>query len=117
MSRTDRQRLEDIVAACQAIAAHPRRGDATDDLVFDAIRIRLVEIGEAIKDIPNDVLSKEPAIPWRDIAGMRDHLAHRYFDTARSVVNETALHDIPGLLRAVNRILAAPGYGEEVEGE
>ena len=47
MSYRDAQRLTDIVVAIDAIRSHVERGDLTDGLVFDAVRIRLVEIGEA----------------------------------------------------------------------
>ena len=43
MSRQDRQRLEDILAAIDAIRAHLTRGDLSDSLVFDAVRVRLIE--------------------------------------------------------------------------
>jgi uncharacterized protein with HEPN domain len=45
VSRHDKQRLEDIAAAISAIAAHLKRGDLSDALVFDAVRARLIEIG------------------------------------------------------------------------
>jgi uncharacterized protein with HEPN domain len=82
VSRHDDQRLADILAAAAAITDHTRRGDLDDDLVFDAVRVRLIEIGEAVKGIDPALLAREPDIPWVDVAGMRNHLAHRYFDTA-----------------------------------
>jgi len=103
--RRDRERLEDVVAAAAAIEAHLRRGGLDDGLVFDAVRIRLIEIGEAVKDIDPEVLAKEPGVPWPDVAGMRDHLTHRYFDTAHSIVAATVSHDLPPLVAAVERLL------------
>lgn len=47
MTYRDAQRLADIQAAIDAIHSHLQRGDLTDGLVFDAVRIRLLEIGEA----------------------------------------------------------------------
>jgi hypothetical protein len=38
VSRPNRQRLEDIAAAIEAIDAHLQRGDLSDSLVFDAVR-------------------------------------------------------------------------------
>jgi len=64
----DRQRLADIQAAIDAIRSHLHRGDLSDGLVFDAIRIRLLEIGEAVKALPAEVLSSQPGIPWIQIA-------------------------------------------------
>ncbi len=69
------------------------------------MRVRLIEIGEAVKDIDPEVLAEEPGIAWRDVAGMRDHLAHRYFDTAHSIVQATVEHDLPPLLDAARRLL------------
>ena len=43
MSYRERQRLADIQAAIDAIRSHPQRGDLTDELNFDAVRIRLLE--------------------------------------------------------------------------
>ncbi len=37
-----------MLAAIAAIEAHTRRGDLFDGLIFDAVRIRLLEIGEAV---------------------------------------------------------------------
>ena len=44
MTYRDRQRLADIQAAIDAIRSHLRRGYLSDGLVFDAVRIRLLEI-------------------------------------------------------------------------
>ncbi len=81
MSRRDGDRLQDILDAIDAIRSHVARGELTDGLVFDAVRVRLIEIGEAIKAISPELLHTEPGHPWTDIARMRDRLAHRYFDT------------------------------------
>lgn len=40
MSRSDRDRLVDILDAITAIQAHLLRGPLTDGLVFDAVRAR-----------------------------------------------------------------------------
>ena len=104
MSRHDDQRLADILAAATAIADHLQRGDLDDGLVFDAVRVRLIEIGEAVKAVDAELLAKEPDIPWIDVAGMRDQLAHRYFDTTHSIVRATVTEDLPPLVAAVNRL-------------
>jgi uncharacterized protein with HEPN domain len=105
MSRPVRERLGDVQAACAAIADYLARDNAANDIVFDAIRVRLIEIGEAVKDIDPKLLESEPAIPWTEISRMRDQLAHRYFDTAHSIVRATATNDVPALAAAVERLL------------
>ncbi len=104
MSRRDAERLEDIVAAITAIRSHVRRGDLTDGMVFDAVRVRLIEIGEAIKALPAQLLETEPQTAWTDIARMRDRLAHRYFDTQHSYVAHAVRHDLEPLGDAVTRL-------------
>lgn len=105
MSRHHRQRLADILAAADAISQHLGRGDLSDGLVFDAVRVRLIEIGEAVKGIDPTLLATEPDIPWADITGMRNYLAHRYFDTAHGIVQATVTDDLPPLIAAVQRLL------------
>jgi uncharacterized protein with HEPN domain len=39
--------------------------------------------------LADDLLATQPSIPWRQIARMRDHLAHRYFDTAHAILQPT----------------------------
>lgn len=104
MSRRTTERLQDIAAACDAIARYERRIDSDDEIVFDAIRARLIEIGEAVKDLGIELTQTEPGIPWAEIAGMRDYLARRYFDTTHAIVMTTARSDIPLLAAAVQRM-------------
>jgi uncharacterized protein with HEPN domain len=104
VTHRERERLADILAAIEAIRSHVARGELVDGLIFDAVRIRLLEIGEAVKALPDDLLASEPDIPWRQVARMRDHLAHRYFDTSHGIVQATLDHDLPELEEAVRRL-------------
>lgn len=115
MTYRERQRLTDIQAAIDAIRSHLQRGQLSD-LLVDAVRIRLLEIGEAVKALPAELLSAQPSIPWAQIAGMRDHLTHRYFDTDDAVVRATVDNDLPELERAV-QALAGTLTGEAQQDE
>jgi len=61
----------------------------------------LIEIGEAVKALPGELLASEAGLPWPQIAGMRDRLAHRYFDTSHAIVRATVSEDLPELETAV----------------
>jgi uncharacterized protein with HEPN domain len=117
MTYRDRQRLADIQAAIDAIRSHLQRGDLSDGLVFDAVRIRLLEIGEAVKALPDELLDTQPGIPWRQIARMRDHLAHRYFDTAHAILQATVDDDLPELERAVHALAGALPTADDLDGQ
>jgi len=41
VSRWDQERLEDILDAIAAIRSHLQRGDLSDGLIYDAVRVRL----------------------------------------------------------------------------
>lgn len=110
MTRRDRQRLDDISAAIEAIRGHLERGDLEDGLVFDAVRVRLIEIGEAVKALSTELLATEKGLPWAQIAGMRDRLAHRYFDTSHAIVLATVSNDLPELETAVRRLAELVAY-------
>jgi uncharacterized protein with HEPN domain len=105
VTRSDERLLEDISVACEAIIDYANRDSAPEDLVFDAMRIRLIEIGEAVKGLSDGIRAREPGVPWSDIARMRDSLAHHYFDTSHAIVTETARSDVPLLHAAVLRLL------------
>lgn len=104
MSRADRQRLADIAHACGVIRRYLGQGDLREGLVFDAVRMRLVEIGEAVKSVSPELLATEPSVPWSEVARMRDRLTHRYFDTLHSIVEHTATRDLDELTAAVERM-------------
>ena len=105
-SRRDEERLADIVDAITAIRSHLSRGDLSDGLVFDAVRLRLIEIGEAVKLLDPQLAASEPDVKWSDAAGMRDWLTHHYFDTSRAIVEATIAEDLPPLEAAVLQLEA-----------
>jgi uncharacterized protein with HEPN domain len=105
-SRRDEERLADIVDAIAAIRSHLTRGELSDGLIFDAVRVRLIEIGEAAKLLDPKLVASEPDVKWSDAAGMRDWLAHHYFDTSRAVVEATITEDLPPLEEAILQLQA-----------
>lgn len=62
-------------------------------------------IGEAVKNIPEEVKEKYPQIPWKDMAGMRDKLIHEYFGIDYEILWETIKHRIPELRKEWLKIL------------
>lgn len=104
MVRRAYARYVDIQDACRAIQRYVA-ADIDAGVKFDAIRMRMVEIGEAVKGLSEAERAKTPEIPWNMISGMRDHIAHRYWDTAHTIVMNAARSEIPLLLDAVNRVI------------
>jgi uncharacterized protein with HEPN domain len=109
MSRDPHLRLDDIIEACERLQSHLENLDfaAFDkDLKTQDAVIRVFEIiGEAVKSLPEEWTEKEPEIPWRQIAGFRDVLAHAYFAVNSSVVWAAAVEKAPLLKAACLRLL------------
>lgn len=49
----------------------------------------------------------DAAFPWRAIVGMRNRLVHAYFDVDTEMVWKTLQNEIPGLLRALEALIAS----------
>ena len=98
------ERLADVKDAISAIRKHRARGDLDDPLVFDAVRMRLVEIGEAIGSLPAELLATEPEVPWREVVAMRHKLAYHDYDTAGGILATTIDEDLAELEAAVERL-------------
>jgi len=109
LSRHDDARLQDVIEAVDAIRSHLSRGDLRDGMVYDAVRVRLIEIGEAVKAIDPALLDTAPDVPWKEIARMRDHLAHRYFDTDHAIVKDVVDNDLEPLRDATQKLAHRTG--------
>ena len=62
-------------------------------------------VGEATKGIPQPFRDQYPAIPWREMAGMRDRLIHQYSGVNFRVVWETVTLDLPDLHKQISLLL------------
>jgi len=75
----------------------------TDEKTYFAT-IQCIEIiGEAAKHIQKPIRSAYPAVPWNDMAGMRDKLIHGYFGTDPIRVWKAAKEDLPHMLPDVEK--------------
>lgn len=100
MSRSDEQRLADILDAAAELSAIVERG--RDAFLADAILKRAAErlleiIGEAANALSDEATGRFPEIGWRDLARLRIVLAHHYQRVDPEQVWTIAIGDVPAL--------------------
>ncbi|MHA1309166.1 MAG: HepT-like ribonuclease domain-containing protein [Candidatus Heimdallarchaeota archaeon] len=71
----------------------------------DAIIRRLEIIGEAAKNLPEEIIKKHPGLPWKQIAGMRDILIHQYFGVDLELTWEVIQVEVPILKSKLQALL------------
>jgi uncharacterized protein with HEPN domain len=70
--------------------------------------VRTLEIiGEAARQVPEEVRAANPEIAWREIGGMRNKLTHEYFGVNMKVLWRTVQEDLPPIIPVLQKMLAA----------
>jgi uncharacterized protein with HEPN domain len=109
MPRDYRISLEDILEAIRKVKAYTedmsQKTFAADTKTLDAVVRNLEIVGEAMKKVPDEVRSKNPAVDWRKIAGVRDILIHEYFGIDPEIIWDIVQNKLPILEKQVKQIL------------
>ena len=117
MSRDSLLFLEDIEKSCERVVRYTagRSKDQVfeDDIRADAVLLNLHIIGEAVKKLPNDLRERYPDVAWREIAGLRDFIAHTYFALDTDILWDAVERDVPALLDAVRKIIRTESGSED----
>ena len=108
MSERDELYLDHVLQAIARIERYTASGrDAffSDDMVQSAVIRQLEIVGEAARNLSEQLKASETAVPWRDIAGTRDRLIHGYFSVKLEIVWNVVVNELPLLKQQVQRIL------------
>ncbi|MDR1464313.1 MAG: DUF86 domain-containing protein [Oscillospiraceae bacterium] len=109
MVRRDRIVLQKLLAESTLLAellnGIPEHSFLQDEKTKRATSMTLINIGELVKQLTDELRAENRHIPWKEIAGLRDVTAHRYFSMRWEDVYATASIDVPALAREIRKLL------------
>lgn len=109
MKRNYRLYLKDILSAMKAIEKFVEGMElkefTKDDLISSAVIRKFEIIGEATKQISQDIKRRHPGVPWKEMAGMRDKLIHAYLGINYILVWDTVKQIIPQIKPLISDIV------------
>jgi uncharacterized protein with HEPN domain len=97
--------------ACAFVTGVGKAEFCTDRRTQQAVVMSLIIIGEAAAKVMDEhpgFAQAHPEVPWRSMRGMRNRIAHRYFDTNLEVVWETVQTSLPALIEQLNALTSHP---------
>jgi uncharacterized protein with HEPN domain len=109
VERSHKDYLQDILDAMNKaqgfVSGMDYEAFKNDDKTAYAVIRALEVIGEAAKHVPDNLRQKYPAVPWQDMAGMRDILIHAYFGVDIETVWLTVVDKILQIKPLIERAL------------
>jgi uncharacterized protein with HEPN domain len=114
MSRHDdavrlRHMLDAARKAVSLVAGKARPEIAADELAQLALARLLEIVGEAAGKVSPDYQAAHPEIPWPSMGGLRNRLAHAYFDVDLDILLDIVAKDLPPLIRQLEGLLPDGG--------
>jgi uncharacterized protein with HEPN domain len=104
--RATLRQIQDAAIRLQTICTGKTMEQLLADWLATAALERFLEIvGEGVKRLPLDLRSRHPSVPWKEIAGTRDHLSHGYDDVNYQVLWDAVQKDLPVLLATIEQML------------
>ncbi len=101
--------LEDIRNAIEKIERYTKNITfeklCENDMAIDAIVRNLEIIGEASKNVPENIKRKYPFVEWKEAVGFRNVLIHNYFGIDLEAVWDTIMKNLPSLKNNIIKVL------------
>ena len=111
MRRAYKLYLEDILSSIQKIQNYAGNTSleniVKDEMRIDAIVRNFEIIGEASRNIPQEIKDKYPTVEWRKISDFRNILAHEYFGIDYDIMWDIIQNKLPALQDNIKTILNA----------
>jgi uncharacterized protein with HEPN domain len=94
--------MDFLMENCSAIDVQ----NLMEDKVLSRACLKSLEtIGEASRNISEDLRMAHPEVPWRQMTGLRNKLVHHYFGVDWEIVADVLKNELPGLRQDILRLL------------
>ncbi len=104
-----KMRIRDILDSIKAIREYTAgMGFETfsgDQKTMDAVIRNITIIGEAARNVPEEITNRYSNIPWEDMRGMRNIVVHVYFGVRKEILWDTIQDDLPPLVGLLRQLL------------
>ncbi len=111
--RGDRGFILDMMIACERMLEYTEQLSYEDfsknQMAIDAVVRNLEILGEAAKNVSNELKSKYPEVEWREIVRTRDKIIHSYFGVDISIIWDILANDIPVLKNKLQNLVKSEG--------
>ena len=108
--RDPRLYVEDMLAFCTTALSYTRGFDQfgfeADRMRYDATLRNIELIGEACTHVPPEVRALAPGLPWREVIGTRNRLAHAYLGIDADTLWDIIANELPSLRNGLQALLA-----------
>lgn len=85
--------------------ASPMKSFIKNSLIQDGVIRQLEVMGEASRNLSEDIRNEYPHIPWRQMISLRNRMIHAYFNVNLQIIWEIVHGDIPYLKQETKRVL------------
>lgn len=111
MSRDPFLYLDDIIEAITKIRYYTNGMEyehfSCDEKTVDAVIRNLEVLGEAVKNVPEEMKMQFPDIEWRKIVAIRNLMIHEYFGINKYLIWDIVIKKLDPLFDAVDLLLKA----------
>ncbi len=112
-SREWQLRIQDILISANEIleltAGMKYEDFLVDRVITKAVLYNFVIIGEATKNVPVEIRSRYPEIPWRLMGNMRNVMTHEYFQVDLEIIWTTIQDSLPLLIPQIQNLMEREG--------
>ena len=97
--------LSEINIAFEMLGDTKQEAFLSDEKLKRAVGMTVINIGELVKNISDELREEHREVPWKAVAGMRDIAAHKYQTLRMEDVYNTVTMDFPELKEMLLSIL------------